>query len=76
VSDFEGDEVIAKNYLECAIFRTYRRYKECIRIVNGLEKRLKLKIPKQEQHWQIKEGLAVFGASDETLPHGWTVITA
>jgi hypothetical protein len=44
-------------------------------MLSELEKKLELKISKQEQLWQIEEELAVFRSSDETLPLGVTVVT-
>jgi four helix bundle protein len=58
-----------KGYISEEVYLAFRgRYKECIRMLNGLEKTLERKIPKREQRWQIEEELAVFGPSDETLP--------
>ena len=60
-----------KGYILEEVYFEFRgRYKECIRMLNGLEKTLERKIPEREQRWQIAEEPAVFGSSDETLPHG------
>ena len=60
-----------KGYLSEEVYLEFRdRYKECIRMLNGLEKTLERKIPKQEQRWQVKEDTAMFGSNDEILPHG------
>ena len=65
-----------KGYISEEVFLEFRgRYKECIRMLNGLEKTLERKIPKREQRWQIAEDPAVFGSDDETLQHGWPVVT-
>ena len=65
-----------KGYISEETYAEFRnRYKECIRMLNGLEKTLERKIPKREQRWQIEEELAVFGSSDETLPQGWPLVT-
>jgi four helix bundle protein len=65
-----------KGYISEETYAEFRnRYKECIRMLNGLEKTLERKIPKREQRWQIEEELAVFGCSDETLPQGWPLVT-
>ena len=45
--------VKTKNYLD----------KECIRMLNGLEKTLEQKIPERERRWQVSEELTVFGSS-------------
>ena len=61
-----------KGYISEEVYLEFRRrYKECIRMLNGLEKTLERKVPKQEQRWHISEEAAVFGSSDETLSHGW-----
>ncbi|MGD2184606.1 MAG: four helix bundle protein [Desulfobacterales bacterium] len=60
-----------KGYISEEVYLEFRsRYKECIRMLNGLEKTLEQKIPKREQRWQIAEAAAVFGSGDDTLPHG------
>ena len=60
-----------KGYISEEVYLAFRdRYKECIRMLNGLEKTLERKIPKREQRWQIAEEPAVFGSNDEALPHG------
>jgi four helix bundle protein len=65
-----------KGYISEEVFQEFRdRYKECIRMLNGLEKTLERKIPKREQRWQMAEDPAGFGSDDETLQHGWPVIT-
>ena len=60
-----------KGYISEEVYLEFRnRYKECIRMLNGLEKTLEQKIPKREQRWQIAETPAVFGSGDDSLPHG------
>ena len=64
-----------KGYISEEVYLEFRgRYKECIRMLNGLEKTLERKIPEREQRWQIAEEPAVFGSSDETLLQGWPVV--
>ena len=60
--------IIEKVYLE---FRG--RYKECIRMLNGLEKTLERKLPDRERRWQIKEGSAMYGSIDEPHLQGWPI---
>lgn len=55
----------------CNDFRT--RYKECIRMLNGLEKTLERKIPAQQRRWKISEETAPYNASTEIMPQGWPV---
>ena len=58
--------ITEKTYLE---FRD--RYKECIRMLNGLEKTLERKIPERERRWKIAEDSARYGAVEEPLHEGW-----
>jgi len=60
--------ITEKSYLE---FRG--RYKECIRILNGLEKTLERKVPERERRWQVAEESAEYGVNDEPLPQGWPI---
>jgi hypothetical protein len=70
VSGFRGgDEVTGSNYVDIAVLRGYitekvylefrGRYKECIRMLNGLEKTLERKVPEREFRWQLAEESAV-----------------
>jgi four helix bundle protein len=47
--------------------------KECIRMLNGLEKTLERKIPERERRWQVTEGPAVYGLNDKPRPQGWPI---
>ena len=51
------------------------RYKECIRMLNGLEKTLERKVPKIEHRWKLAEETAVYGANDESFPQDWHITT-
>jgi four helix bundle protein len=61
-----------KGYITEKVYLEFRnRYKECIRMLNGLEKTLEHKVPERDRRWQITEETAMFNANDE-LPHiGW-----
>ena len=60
-----------KGYLTERLYEEYRdRYKECIRMLNGLEKTLEQKIPERERRWQVAEESAVYGADNEHYPQG------
>ncbi len=51
-----------KGYIDPSVYNSYRnRYKECIRMLNGLEKSLEKHLPKPDRRWNVKEG----GISDE-----------
>jgi len=61
-----------RNYITKKVYLEFRgRYKECIRMLNGLEKTLERKIPERERRWQFAEESAGYGATDETLSQGW-----
>ena len=51
-----------KNYLteeDCQMFRA--RYKQCIRMLNGLEKSLEKHLPKKDRRWETAEATAPYG---------------
>jgi len=51
-----------KGYITEKIYREFRaRYKECIRMLNGLEKTLERKVPERDRRWQASEESAMFG---------------
>jgi four helix bundle protein len=61
-----------KGYITEKVYLEFKgRYKECIRMLNGLEKTLEQKIPERERRWQVKEGSAVYGLNDKLYPQGW-----
>ena len=63
-----------KEYIAENIYLEFRdRYKECIRMLNGLEKTLERKIPEREQRWQVAEGSAVYRLNDDTHSQGWPI---
>ena len=63
-----------KGYIPEEVYLEYKgRFKECIRMLNGLEKRLERKIPEQERRWQVTEGSAAYGSNDESRPQGWPI---
>ena len=60
-----------KGYLTERLYEEYRdRYKECIRMLNGLEKTLEQKIPERDRRWQVAEESAVYGTDNERYPQG------
>ena len=63
-----------KGYIPESVYLEYKdRYKECIRMLNGLEKTLEKKIPAGERRWGIKEESAVYTTRDEPRSHGWPI---
>jgi len=63
-----------KKYISDKVYLEFRgRYKECIRMLNGLEKTLERKIPERERRWQVKEESDVYGSIDDTHRQGWPI---
>ncbi len=60
-----------KSYMDLE-FRN--RYKECIRMLNGLEKTLERKVPERERRWQLAEESAEYGLNHGPLLQGWPVV--
>ena len=49
------------------------RYKECIRMLNGLEKTLEHKIPERERRWQVEEKLENYNTNNDLFFQGWPI---
>lgn len=63
---------LMKRYVTDEVFNEYRnRYKECIRMLNGLEKTLETKLPPTDRRWRIAEEDAPYDAESEFCPPGW-----
>ena len=63
-----------KGYIKEKTYREFRgRYKECIRMLNGLEKTLERKVPERNRRWQVSEELAVYLLSNELFSQGWPI---
>ena len=63
-----------KGYIAEQIYLKFRdRYKECIRMLNGLEKTLEQKIPERERRWQVSEESTVYDTNDSPLLQGWPI---
>ena len=63
-----------KGYITESIYQEFRgRYKECIRMLNGLEKTLERKVPERDRRWQVAEESAVYGLINEQCPKGWPI---
>jgi four helix bundle protein len=55
-----------KGYITEKVYLEYRaRYKECIRMLNGLEKTLERKVPERERRWQLAEETEMYIVNDE-----------
>jgi four helix bundle protein len=60
-----------KGYLTVAVFESFRtRYKECIRMLNGLEKALERKLPENERRWVVREHSPLYYEKDELVAGG------
>ncbi len=63
-----------KKHITERTYKTFRRcHKECIRLLNGLEKTLERKLPERDRRWQVAEESALYGSKDELCPSGWPV---
>lgn len=61
-----------KGYLDQKTYDVFRgRYKECVRMLNGLEKTLEQKLPQGDRRWVVAEESAHYGADDDICPPGW-----
>ena len=60
--------ITEKTYLELR-----GRYKECIRMLNGLEKTLERKVPERERRWQVAEESAEYDINNEPTLQGWPI---
>ena len=65
-----------KGHITEKIYREYEdRYKECIRMLNGLERTLERKLPEKDRRWHIAEEIKVYHTNDEIYFRGWPVPT-
>jgi len=63
-----------KGYIYEKTYREFRdRYKECIRMLNGLEKKLERKVPEKDRRWQVSEEFAVYETNSESNAIGWPI---
>ncbi len=61
-----------KGYITEKTYREFRnRYKECIRMLNGLEKTLERKVPVKDRRWQVSEEFALYKSDIELYFSGW-----
>ena len=61
-----------KGYLAEDLYDSFRRrYKECIRMLNGLEKALERKLPEGERRWAVREFPDNYGNKVELDGSGW-----
>jgi four helix bundle protein len=61
-----------KKYLSNDLYQRYRkRYQECVRMLNGLERTLEKKLPQKDRRWNVAEECATYGTASERCPSGW-----
>ena len=61
-----------KGYITAEQYGAYReRYKQCIRMLNGLEKSLERHVPEKDRHWLIAEAGCQYGEPQEPSHSGW-----
>jgi len=60
-----------KGYITDGLYLAFRaRYKECIRMLNGLERTLEQKVPERDRRWEVEEGSAAYGVESEPTHDG------
>jgi four helix bundle protein len=61
-----------KGYVTVEVCGTYRaRYKECVRMLNGLEKALEQHLPEKERRWTVAETPSDYGTPGDLVLPGW-----
>ena len=65
-----------KDYLSQETFAAYReRYRECVRMLNGLERALEKKLPPSDRRWHVAEDQIPYGSDAELCLPGWPTET-
>jgi len=63
-----------KGYITDSTYQDFKsRYKECIRMLNGLERTLELKVPERDRRWQIAEETSEYQADINMELRGWPI---
>ena len=66
-----------KGYVTAEEYGAYRkRYKECIRMLNGLERSLERHLPEKDRHWVVRESPANYDGLAEATCCGWPSLSA
>jgi four helix bundle protein len=64
-----------KAYVTADVYASFRaRYKECIRMLNGLEKTLERKLPEGERRWVVREHSESYNDNTGPTDPGWPVL--
>jgi hypothetical protein len=65
-----------KAYVTAEVYASFRaRYKECIRMLNGLEKTLEQKLPEGERRWAVRKQSESYSDSNGLADPGWLVLS-
>jgi hypothetical protein len=65
-----------KGYITPEVYESFRaKYKECIRMLNGLEKTLERKLPQGERRWAVEEHPETYSENNELVDAGWPIPT-
>lgn len=63
-----------KGYVTAEVHESFRaKYKECIRMLNGLEKTLERKLPERERRWAVEEHPEAYIENNEVVDAGWPI---
>ena len=63
-----------KRYIPAEVYESFRaKYKECIRMLNGLEKTLERKLPEGERRWVVKEHPETYSDNSDIVDSGWPI---
>jgi four helix bundle protein len=63
-----------KKYISDETYLKFRgRYKECIRMLNGLEKTLERKVPERGRRWQVSEERSMYNQANDMMLRGWPI---
>jgi four helix bundle protein len=63
-----------KGYVTADVYESFRtRYKECIRMLNGLEKTLEGKLPAGERRWVVSENAEAHSDVSGVVDSGWPI---
>ena len=63
-----------KGYVSDDLYRAYRaRYDECVRMLNGLERKLEQRLPPTERRWpdRVADAAAAYVVEEETADQGF-----
>jgi four helix bundle protein len=64
-----------KAYVTAEVYESFRaRYKECIRMLNGLEKTFERKLPEGERRWVVREHSESYSDSIGLADSGWPML--